>query len=71
MKKFIALLSVLIAFNLAEAQTFKVIKIQGKKAIVEVNDGEGSAAPQGLHDLALSGGDTGHRTPVVSDRVQM
>lgn len=38
MKKFIALLTVLCAFSLAEAQTFKVIKIQGKKAIVEVND---------------------------------
>ena len=38
MKKFIALFTVLIAFSLAEAQSFKVIKIQGKKAIVEVND---------------------------------
>lgn len=38
MRKFIALLTVIAAFNLAEAQTFKVIKIQGKKAIVEVND---------------------------------
>ncbi len=38
MKKIIALLTVLSALSLAEAQTFKVIKIQGKKAIVEVND---------------------------------
>ena len=38
MKKLIALTTVLLAFNMAEAQSFKVIKIQGKKAIVEVND---------------------------------
>ncbi len=38
MKKFIALLTVLCTFSLSEAQTFKVIKIQGKKAIVEVDD---------------------------------
>ena len=38
MKKFIVFVTVLSAFSLAEAQTFKVIKIQGKKAIVEVND---------------------------------
>lgn len=38
MKKYLAFVSVLIAFNLAQAQSFKVVKIQGKKAIVEVND---------------------------------
>ncbi len=38
MRHFITLLALLITFDIAHAQSFKVIKIQGKKAIVEVND---------------------------------
>ena len=38
MKNIIALLTLLVTVDMAQAQSFKVIKIQGKKAIVEVND---------------------------------
>lgn len=38
MKKLVPILLSLIIFKTAHSQTFKVIKIQGKKAIVEMND---------------------------------
>ena len=38
MKHLILILAVLISYNFSQAQSFKIIKIQGKKAIVEVDD---------------------------------
>lgn len=38
MIKFAFILAALFTFNLAQAQSFKVVRIQGKKAIVEISD---------------------------------
>lgn len=38
MNKLLLIASVFLSFSLSQAQTFKVVKIQGKKAIVEVSD---------------------------------
>lgn len=40
MKNSIVILALISGFSLAEAQTFKVLKIQGKKAIVEINEAD-------------------------------
>lgn len=38
MSKLLFIVSILFTFDVSQAQTFKVVKIQGKKAIVEVSD---------------------------------